>query len=66
MPRGLIKRLRLEKSLNVAPLKAEAYIADTIVNVAMYDRLQHISTGTITCKFCDQFSAFHRIRSDEL
>ena len=61
----LIKRLGLEKHPEGGYFK-QTYTADTIVNVAGYDGPRHISTGIYYMLVADQFSAFHRIRSDEL
>jgi predicted cupin superfamily sugar epimerase len=61
----LIKRLRLKKHPEGGYFK-ETYIADTIVNLVGYDKPRPISTAIYYMLVGDQFSAFHRIKSDEL
>jgi uncharacterized protein len=61
----LIKRLGLKKHPEGGYFK-ETYTADTIVNVAGYDKPRYISTAIYYMLVGDQFSAFHRIKSDEL
>jgi uncharacterized protein len=61
----LIKRLGLKKHPEGGYFK-QTYTADTIVNVVGYDQPRYISTAIYYMLVGDQFSAFHRIRSDEL
>jgi predicted cupin superfamily sugar epimerase len=61
----LIKRLRLKKHPEGGYFK-QTYTADTIVNVAGYDNPRYISTAIYYMLVGDQFSALHRIKSDEL
>jgi predicted cupin superfamily sugar epimerase len=61
----LIRRLGLEKHPEGGYFK-QTYTADTIVNVAGYRGPRHVSTAIYYMLVDDQFSAFHRIRSDEL
>ena len=61
----LIKRLRLKKHPEGGYFK-QTYTADTIVNVAGYDKPRYISTAIYYMLVGDQFSALHRIKSDEL
>ncbi len=61
----LIKRLRLKKHPEGGYFK-ETYIADTIVNLVGYDKPRPISTAIYYMLVGDQFSAFHRMKSDEL
>jgi uncharacterized protein len=61
----LIRRLGLKKHPEGGYFK-QTYTADTIVNVAGYGGARHISTAIYYMLSDDQFSAFHRIRSDEL
>jgi uncharacterized protein len=61
----LIKRLGLEKHSEGGYFK-QTYTADTIVNVTGYDGPRHAATAIYYMLVADQFSAFHRIRSDEL
>jgi predicted cupin superfamily sugar epimerase len=61
----LIKRLRLKKHPEGGYFK-QTYAADTIVNVVGYDEPRHISTAIYYMLVGDQFSAFHRVKSDEL
>ena len=61
----LIKRLRLKKHPEGGYFK-QTYIADTMVNLVGYDKPRYISTAIYYMLIGDQFSAFHRIKSDEL
>jgi uncharacterized protein len=61
----LIRRLGLKKHPEGGYFK-QTYTADTIVNVAGYVGPRHISTAIYYLLSDDQFSAFHRVRSDEL
>jgi uncharacterized protein len=61
----LIKRLGLEKHPEGGYFK-QTYTAHTIVNVEGYDGPRPVSTAIYYMLVADQFSAFHRIRSDEL
>jgi predicted cupin superfamily sugar epimerase len=61
----LIKRLRLRKHPEGGYFK-QTYIADTIVKVVGYDTPRYISTAIYYMLVGNQFSAFHRIKSDEL
>ena len=61
----LIKRLRLKKHPEGGYFK-QTYTADKIVNVAGYDKPRYISTAIYYMLVGDQFSALHRIKSDEL
>jgi predicted cupin superfamily sugar epimerase len=61
----LIKRLRLKNHPEGGYFK-QTYTADTIVNVVGYDKPRYISTAIYYMLVGDQFSALHRIKSDEL
>jgi uncharacterized protein len=61
----LIKRLRLKKHPEGGYFK-ETYAADIIVNVVGYDKPRYISTAIYYMLVGDQFSALHRVKSDEL
>jgi uncharacterized protein len=59
-----IKKLQLQKHPEGGYFK-ETYRSDIIVNMADYDGPRQISTAIYYMLVGDQFSAFHRIRSDE-
>lgn len=61
----IIKRLKLKKHPEGGYFK-QTYTADTKVNIEGYDKLRYISTAIYYMLVGDQFSAFHRIKSDEL
>jgi uncharacterized protein len=61
----LIKRLRLKKHPEGGYFK-QTYTADTIVSITGYEGPRHISTAIYYMLVGDQFSAFHRNKSDEL
>jgi len=61
----LIKRLKLKKHPEGGYFK-QTYTANTIVNIVGYDKPRCISTAIYYMLVGDQFSAFHRIKSDEL
>jgi uncharacterized protein len=61
----LIKRLRLKKHPEGGYFK-QTYTADTMVNVVGHDKPRYISTAIYYMLVGDQFSALHRIKSDEL
>jgi uncharacterized protein len=61
----LIKKLRLKKHPEGGYFK-ETYKGDTIVNIPGYDKPRYISTAIYYMLVDNQFSAFHRVKSDEL
>ena len=61
----IIKRLRLKRHPEGGYFK-QTYTADTRVSIEGYDKPQYISTAIYYMLVGDQFSAFHRIKSDEL
>ena len=61
----IIKRLKLKKHLEGGYFK-QTYTADTMVYIEGYDKPRYISTAIYYMLVGDQFSAFHRIKSDEL
>jgi uncharacterized protein len=61
----LIKSLGLEKHPEGGYFK-RTYEANTMVNVKGYDGPRHVSTAIYYMLVADQFSAFHKVRSDEL
>ena len=61
----IIKRLKLKKHPEGGYFK-QTYTADTMVNIEGYDKPRYISTAIYYMLVGDQFSAFHRIKSDEL
>jgi len=61
----LVKKLALEKHPEGGYFK-QTYRSDTIVNVEGYDGPRSIATAIYYMLAGDQFSAFHRIRSDEI
>lgn len=61
----LIKKLGLEEHPEGGYFK-QTYRSDTIVNVEGYDGPRNISTAIYYLLAGRQFSAFHRIRSDEI
>ena len=61
----LIKRLRLKKHPEGGYFK-QTYTADITVNVVGYDKPRYISTAIYYMLVGDQFSALHRVKSDEL
>jgi predicted cupin superfamily sugar epimerase len=61
----IIKRLGLEKHPEGGYFK-RTYTSETIVNLPGYDGPRHVSTAIYYMLVANQFSAFHRIRSDEL
>ncbi len=61
----LIRRLRLKKHPEGGYFK-QTYTADTIVNIVGYDKPRYISTAIYYMLVGGQFSALHRIKSDEL
>ena len=61
----IIKRLKLKKHQEGGYFK-QTYTADTMVNIEGYDKPRYISTAIYYMLVGDQFSAFHRIKSDEL
>jgi uncharacterized protein len=61
----IIKRLGLKKHPEGGYFK-QTYAADIIVNIEGYDKPRYISTAIYYMLVGDQFSAFHKIKSDEL
>ena len=61
----IIKRLRLKRHPEGGYFK-QTYTADTRVSIEGYDKPRYISTAIYYMLVGDQFSAFHRIKSDEL
>ena len=61
----VIKRLRLEKHPEGGYFK-QTYTSDIMINIEGYDKPRYISTAIYYMLIGDQFSAFHRIKSDEL
>jgi predicted cupin superfamily sugar epimerase len=61
----LIKKLRLKKHPEGGYFK-ETYTADTKVKISGYDKPRYISTAIYYMLVDNQFSAFHRVKSDEL
>lgn len=61
----LVKKLGLEKHPEGGYFR-QTYRSDMIVNVAGYDGPRNISTAIYYMLVGNQFSAFHRIRSDEI
>jgi predicted cupin superfamily sugar epimerase len=62
---NLIKRLKLKKHPEGGYFK-QTYTADTVVNIVGYDKPRYISTAIYYMLVGDQFSALHRVKSDEL
>ncbi|AFU57093.1 putative enolase [Candidatus Nitrososphaera gargensis Ga9.2] len=63
--RRLVKKLALEKHSEGGYFK-QTYRSDTMVNVEGFDGPRSIATAIYYMLAGDQFSAFHRIRSDEI
>jgi uncharacterized protein len=61
----LVKKLRLEKHPEGGYFK-QTYRSDTIVNVKGYDGPRNIATAIYYMLVGSEFSAFHRLRSDEV
>jgi uncharacterized protein len=61
----LVKKLGLEKHPEGGYFK-QTYRSDTIVNVEGYDGPRNIATAIYYMLAGDEFSAFHRIKSDEV
>jgi predicted cupin superfamily sugar epimerase len=61
----LINKLRLKKHPEGGYFK-QTYTADTIVNISGYDKPRYVSTAIYYLLVDNQFSAFHRVKSDEL
>ena len=61
----LVKKLGLEEHPEGGYFR-QTYRSDTTVNVEGYDGPRNISTAIYYMLDGDQFSAFHRIRSDEI
>lgn len=61
----LVKKLGLEKHPEGGYFK-QTYRSDAIVSVAGYDGPRNISTAIYYLLASDQFSAFHRMKSDEI
>lgn len=61
----LVRKLVLEKHPEGGYFK-QTYRSDTIVNIEGYDGQRNISTAIYYMLVGEQFSAFHRIRSDEI
>ncbi|HEY1248999.1 MAG TPA: cupin domain-containing protein [Nitrososphaera sp.] len=61
----LIRSLGLEKHPEGGYFK-RTYEASTMVSAKGYDGPRHVSTAIYYMLVADQFSAFHKIRSDEL
>ena len=60
-----IKRLKLEKHPEGGYFK-ETYRSDISVNVAGHDGPRHAATAILYMLIGDQFSALHRVKSDEI
>lgn len=61
----LVKKLELEKHSEGGYFK-QTYRSETIVNIEGYDGQRNISTAIYYMLIGEQFSAFHRIKSDEI
>ena len=61
----IIKRLRLKRHPEGGYFK-QTYTANTKVSIEGYDKPRYISTAIYYMLVGDQFSSFHRIKSDEL
>ncbi len=61
----LVKKLELEKHPESGYFR-QTYRSDTTVNVKEYGCPRNISTAICYMLVGGQFSAFHRIRSDEI
>ena len=61
----LIKKLRLEKHPEGGYFK-QTYKSDVMIDVAGYGGLRHAATAIYYMLASGQFSAFHRMKSDEI